>query len=116
MCSHSEENDTECLGVFSEKVKLFPRNNPEKLKIPHMGWNTVHQLQGRLWEGISAESYVYFVHSYYVESSTLSNANADYIIPFTAGIQKDNYYAVQFHPEKSEKIGERLLENFLKAP
>lgn len=111
MCSYSEENDTQCLGIFEEKVKLFPQK--EGFKIPHMGWNNIFQLKSSLFEGIEENSYTYFAHSYYVEPSAYSIANTDYILPFCVGIQKDNFSAVQFHPEKSEKIGAKILENFL---
>jgi glutamine amidotransferase len=112
MCSYSEENDTPCLGIFQEKVRLFPRN--QGFKIPHMGWNTVKNLQSPLWAGIPENSYMYFVHSYYVEASPHSVADCDYIIPFTASMHRDNFYAAQFHPEKSDKMGAKLIENFLK--
>lgn len=114
MCSHSEENDTSCLGVFSEQVKLFvPNSENTQMKVPHMGWNTLSNLKTSLFEGLSASDYVYFVHSYYVEQSEDTAAVCEYGAPFSASLQKDNFYAVQFHPEKSAKAGAKILENFL---
>ncbi|NJO02053.1 MAG: imidazole glycerol phosphate synthase subunit HisH [Bacteroidia bacterium] len=113
MCQHSEENDTPCLGLFLEKVKRFPSDGTQRFKIPHMGWNTLNALEGDLFQGIDPGSYVYFVHSYYVEASDHTAALTDYIVPYSAGLHKDNFYAVQFHPEKSEKVGSRILQNFI---
>jgi glutamine amidotransferase len=118
MCAHSEENNTDCLGVFSEQVKLFtpPKNMSGQtvLKVPHMGWNTLKALKGSLFDGLGSESYVYFVHSYYVEASQHTTAVCEYGLPFSAALQKNNFYAVQFHPEKSASAGAKILENFLK--
>ncbi len=113
MCSYSEENDTPCLGMFQNKVLKF---SPQKKsdKVPQMGWNLLTNPQGPLFENLPAEPYVYFVHSYYVELGSFTIAGADYITPFTAALQNDNFYATQFHPEKSGKVGEKILENFLK--
>lgn len=111
MCSYSEEDDTTCLNVFSEKVIHFPKNRKEK--VPHMGWNKITTLKSPLFKDLQEESYVYFVHSYYVEQSGYTTANTDYILPFSAAIHKDNFYAVQFHPEKSEKTGAKILQNFI---
>jgi glutamine amidotransferase len=109
MCAHSEENDTECLGVFDNQIKKFP----PKDKVPHMGWNTISNLSNGLFKGIENGSYVYFVHSFYAELSDTMIAQTEYILPFASALQKDNYYAVQFHPEKSGKIGAQILRNFL---
>ena len=109
MCAHSEENDTECLGVFDNQIKKFPPKN----KVPHMGWNTISNLSNGLFKGIENGSYVYFVHSFYAELSETMIAQTEYILPFASALQKDNYYAVQFHPEKSGKIGAQILRNFL---
>lgn len=109
MCSYSEENNTPCLGVFSNTIKKFP----PKDKVPHMGWNTINNLSNGLFKGIENGSYVYFVHSYYAEISDTMIGQTEYILPFTSALQKDNYYAVQFHPEKSGKIGAQILRNFL---
>ncbi|MCD6441027.1 MAG: imidazole glycerol phosphate synthase subunit HisH [Candidatus Marinimicrobia bacterium] len=109
MCRYSEENDTECLGIFDTAVRRFP---PQE-KVPHMGWNTIDSLKGDLFSDIASGSYVYFVHSYYAELSEYTVATTSYILPFSAALQKDNFYAVQFHPEKSGMVGEQILRNFL---
>ena len=110
LCKHSEENDTECLGVFDIEVKKFE----PKLKVPQMGWNTLNETKGALFEDLDDEPYVYFVHSYYAELSEYTVAVTDYVNPFSAALQKDNFYALQAHPEKSGEIGEKILENFLR--
>ncbi len=110
MCKHSEENDTDCLGIFDIEVKKFE----PKLKVPQMGWNTLNDTKSMLFEGLGDEPYVYFVHSYYAELSAYTTATTDYINPFSAALQKDNFYALQAHPEKSGKVGEKILENFLR--
>jgi imidazole glycerol-phosphate synthase subunit HisH len=109
MCKYSEENDTECLGIFDANVKKFP---PEEL-VPHMGWNNLENLKGSLFNRINDKDNVYFVHSYYAELSEETIAKCQYILPFSAAMQKDNFYATQFHPEKSAWVGERILKNFL---
>lgn len=109
MCRHSEEADTRCLGIFDTEVRLFPPVD----KIPHMGWNNFFTLKGDLFRGVSPEDDVYFVHSYYPEISIFTTATCDYILPFSAAMEKDNFYATQFHPEKSADIGEIILQNFL---
>lgn len=109
MCSYSEENDTTCLNIFSEKVKRFPSSG----LVPHMGWNDFTRLDGPLFEGISIDQNMYFVHSYAAEIGKDTIAETDYLIPFTSGLHKDNFYGVQFHPEKSADVGEQLLRNFL---
>jgi glutamine amidotransferase len=109
MCRHSEEADTRCLGIFDSEVRLFPPVD----KIPHMGWNNFFTLKGDLFRGVSPEDDVYFVHSYYPEISIFTTATCDYILPFSAAMEKDNFYATQFHPEKSADIGEIILQNFL---
>lgn len=110
MCSHSEENNTTCLGIFNEQVKLFKPVNNEK--VPHMGWNSLTLTNGWLDERVN-EQYVYFVHSYYVPVNPHTTAITDYILPFSSAIKKDNFYAVQFHPEKSSAMGEIVLRSFL---
>tara|TARA_R110002072_G_scaffold19972_2_gene73484 strand:- start:704 stop:1285 length:582 start_codon:yes stop_codon:yes gene_type:complete len=110
MCEHSEEGDTDCLGIFNERVKRFPT---AKEKIPHMGWNNCSELKNPLFKGISTADDFYFVHSYYAELGTQTIAQCNYILPFSAALQKDNFYAVQFHPEKSAEIGQLLIQNFL---
>ncbi|MCE7990678.1 MAG: imidazole glycerol phosphate synthase subunit HisH [Roseivirga sp.] len=109
MCRHSEENDTDCLGIFDIEVKKFE----PKLKVPQMGWNTLTQMNSPLFKGIAEESYVYFVHSYYAELSDQTIANTDYVNSFSAALHKDNFYALQAHPEKSGKVGAKIIENFL---
>ena len=112
LCAHSEEGDVDCLGVFDAQVRRFaPALQADK--VPHMGWNNFTSVSGDLFRGISAEEYVYFVHSYYVEPSPYAAATTDYILPFTSAMQRDNFFAAQFHPEKSGAVGERLLNNFL---
>jgi glutamine amidotransferase len=109
MCRHSEERDTKCLGIFDADVKLFPPVD----KIPHMGWNNCLTLKGDLFKGISVNDDLYYVHSYYAEISSCTLATCDYILPFSAAMQKGNFYATQFHPEKSAEKGEKILKNFL---
>jgi len=112
MCAFSEENKTECLGIFKQHVLKFPEL--EGFKVPQIGWNNITQLKSPLFEGVSEDAYVYFVHSYYVENCTDAIAVTDYTRLYSAAIQKDNFYAVQFHPEKSGDAGQRILENFIK--
>ena len=109
MCKHSEENDTDCLGIFDLNVIRFE----PKLKVPHMGWNKLFDTQGLLFDGFPVEAFIYFVHSYYCELGPETIAKSDYINPFSAALHKDNFYAIQGHPEKSGQTGQRLLENFL---
>jgi len=109
MCRFSEEGDTKCLGIFDTDVRLFPPVD----KIPHMGWNNFLTIKGDLFKGITLNDNVYYVHSYYAEISSGTLATCDYILPFSAAMQKDNYYATQFHPEKSADKGEIILKNFL---
>ena len=112
MCSRSEEGDVDCLGIFQTDVKRFHPQQHED-KVPHMGWNTLTETRGDLFKGFDKEEFVYFVHSFYVPVNECTAAQAQYIHPFSAAIQKDNFYATQFHPEKSGKTGERILTNFL---
>jgi len=109
LCRHSEEGDTPCLGIFDAEVKLFP----PKDKVPHIGWNNCDSLAGRLLKGITTNEDFYFVHSYYAEMCEHTAAVCDYILPFSAALEKDNFFAVQFHPEKSAGAGETILKNFL---
>ncbi|MFM7857824.1 MAG: imidazole glycerol phosphate synthase subunit HisH, partial [Flammeovirgaceae bacterium] len=110
MCAHSEENDTPCLGIFTETVRLFKPMHGEK--VPHMGWNSVSLLNGWLSKKLEGE-FLYFVHSYFVPVNNYTVAITDYIQPFSAAIQKNNFYAVQFHPEKSSESGELVVKDFL---
>jgi len=116
MCSHSEENDTDCLNIFPEKVKKFIVQPAEYgiYKVPHMGWNSVSGLKTPLFNNISDDEYFYFVHSFYATIGADTNATCNYLVPFSAALQHDNFYATQFHPEKSGKAGAKILENFLK--
>jgi glutamine amidotransferase len=109
MCRHSEENNTDCLGIFDLKVRKFP----PKDKVPHMGWNKLAGMQGHLFQGIDHEAFIYFVHSYYAEIGVDTCAISNYINPFSAALQKENFYAIQGHPEKSGNTGQKILENFL---
>jgi glutamine amidotransferase len=112
MCSHSEENDTPCLGIFDQKVKLFPQ---QEFKIPQIGWNNIADLKTYLFQEVPEQAYMYFVHSYYVESCADAIAKTDYVIEYSSAIQKNNFFAVQFHPEKSGEFGQKILENFIKG-
>lgn len=114
LCRHSEEGDADCLGIFDAEVKRFVPGCTG-LKVPHMGWNTLTHTRSMLFEGFTQEeeAYVYFVHSFYVPVQEHTVAVTDYIHPFSAALQKDNFFATQFHPEKSGKTGERILRNFL---
>ena len=109
MCSYTEEGDTKCLGIFETDVRLFPPVD----KIPHMGWNNFLTMKGDLFTGISLEDDVYYVHSYYSEICSFTSATCNYILPFSAALQNENFYATQFHPEKSAGVGEKILQNFL---
>lgn len=111
MCDYSEENDTACIGILGASVKKFRDNT---LKIPHVGWSRIFNLESYLFDGVEEESYVYFVHSYYVEAGNYTIARADYSMPFSAAVQKENFFATQFHPEKSGKTGEQILKNFIR--
>ena len=109
MCESSEEGDTSCLGIFQIKVRKFPPLQ----KVPHMGWNNFSKLKGDLFNGIDQLKDMYFVHSYFAGINDQTIANCDYIQPFSAALNNGNYFATQFHPEKSGRVGERLLQNFL---
>jgi glutamine amidotransferase len=109
MCRYSEEGDTKCLGIFDAQVRLFPPVD----KIPHMGWNNCLTLKGDLFKGISLDDDLYYVHNYYAEISSDTLATCEYILSFSAAMNKDNFYATQFHPEKSAMTGEKILKNFL---
>lgn len=112
MCKHSEEGNVDGLGIFNENVKRFISLKHED-KVPHMGWNTIKTMDDSLFAGFTGEEYVYFVHSYYVPVNAHTVAVTDYIHPFSAALHKDNFYATQFHPEKSGSVGEHILRNFL---
>ena len=110
LCAHSEENDTECLGIFPIRVKKFPPLN----KVPHVGWNNLENLQSPLLEGLDDTAFVYYVHSYYAElDEQYTIATSHYINDFSALLHRDNFYAMQAHPEKSGMSGDKILTNFL---
>lgn len=109
MCNKTDEGNTKCLGIFNTDVKLFP----PKEKVPHMGWNNFESLKGELFKDVEKSDDVYYVHAYYAEWSDEAIAICNYIVPFSTALQKDNFYATQFHPEKSAGVGEQILKNFL---
>lgn len=111
LCSYSEEGDTKCLGVFDTCVKKFQAS--ESVKVPHMGWNAISNLDSKLFKGIDEGSYVYFVHSYRPELCTDTIATSNHGGLFSAALKYENFYGTQFHPEKSGDTGERILANFL---
>lgn len=112
MCAYSEENETQCLGIFRETVRRF-KGGQEGLKVPQIGWNNIYGLRTSLFEAVPAQTYCYFVHSYYAQAGDHTIAMADYGISYSAALQKGNFYGVQFHPEKSAQAGEQILKNFL---
>ncbi len=113
MCTYSEENDTECLGIFSEKVKKFIPLAAEPLKVPQVGWNNIYDLSSPLFAGIPEKSYCYFVHGYYAKLGATTIAKANYVQPYSSALHRNNFYGVQFHPEKSAGTGEQILKNFI---
>ncbi len=110
LCKSSEEGNTECLGIFDNQIKLFTGD----IKVPQIGWNTIYDLKTNLFEGIKENEYMYLVHSYYAEISNHTISKTDYGIKYSTSLQKNNFYGVQFHPEKSSDAGQKLLENFIK--
>lgn len=114
LCRHSEEGDTECIGIFPIDVKRFRPQRHED-KVPAMGWNDLHitSTTNGIFKGFGEHPYVYFVHSYYVPVCEWTIATADYILPYSAALRKDNFWATQFHPEKSGNVGEQIIKNFL---
>ena len=112
LCRHSEEGDVDCIGIFDVDVKRFlPKRHEDK--VPAMGWNEIYDLKSDLYKGLGEHPYTYFVHSYYVPLCEDTVATANYILPYSASLHKDNFYTCQFHPEKSGKVGEMILKNFL---
>lgn len=109
MCRNNEEGNTQGMGIFDVDVKRFPARGI----VPHMGWNAISEFKSTVFSGVEEKSDVYFIHSYYCELSENTTALCDYILPFSASLQKNNFYAMQFHPEKSGATGSRLLQNFL---
>ena len=112
MCRHSEEGDVDCLNLFDARVKRFVP--AADLKVPHMGWNTIGNLESKLFKGIEGGEYVYFVHSYYPELCTDTIATSRHGVMFSAALKYETFYGTQFHPEKSGDVGERIIENFLR--
>jgi len=112
MCTHSTENDTACLGIFEEQVKQFETSDPS-IKVPQIGWNTITALKTPLFKGIAENSFAYFVHGYYAAKGKHTIATTNYIQDYSSALQKDNFYGVQFHPEKSARVGEQIIQNFL---
>lgn len=112
MCAYSEENDTTCLGIFEEQVKLF-KPTTAAIKVPQMGWNNITHLKTDLFNGVSENSYTYFVHGYYAALGDHTIATTNYVLPYSSALHKDNFYGVQFHPEKSARVGEQIIQNFI---
>ena len=112
MCKHSAENDTNCLGIFEEQVMAF-KATENTTKVPQIGWNTITNLKTELFNGVPENSFVYFVHGYYAGLGDNTIATTDYIQAYSSGLHKNNFYGVQFHPEKSAEVGEQIIQNFL---
>ena len=115
MCSHSEENNTDCLKIFDEEVKHFKNSAVmnEGIKIPQIGWNNIYNLRSGLFKGVEENSYCYFVHGYYAAMGEHTIATTDYIYPYSSALRKNNFFGVQFHPEKSATAGEKIIRNFV---
>jgi len=112
MCKHSAENDTNCLGIFEEQVMAF-KATENTTKVPQIGWNTITNLKTELFNGVPENSFAYFVHGYYAGLGENTIATTDYIQAYSSGLHKNNFYGVQFHPEKSASVGEQIIQNFL---
>jgi imidazole glycerol-phosphate synthase subunit HisH len=112
LCNYSEENNTECLGIFDEQVKRFNAEG-SGLKVPQIGWNNISSLKTDLFKAVDESCYCYFVHSYYAALGEHTIATTDYTLPYSSALQKNNFYGVQFHPEKSAATGEKILKNFI---
>jgi len=110
MCKYSEEGSTNCLGIFDNNIKLFSGD----VKVPQIGWNNIYDLRTNLFQGIKENEYMYLVHSYYADISEQTIAKTNYGIEYSSSLQKNNFYGVQFHPEKSSDAGQQLLKNFIK--
>ncbi|HMH23229.1 MAG TPA: imidazole glycerol phosphate synthase subunit HisH [Puia sp.] len=113
MCRYSEENDTECMGIFGEEVKKFVPGAAGTLKVPQIGWNNIYDLKSGLFDAVAENSYCYFVHGYYAALGDHTIGTTDYVQPYSSALRKGNFYGVQFHPEKSAQVGERILKNFI---
>ena len=112
MCKHSAENDTTCLGIFDEQVLAF-KTTENTFKVPQIGWNNIANFKTELFNGVLENSYTYFVHGFYAGLGDNTIATTDYIQPYSSALQKNNFYGVQFHPEKSAAVGEQIIQNFL---
>jgi len=112
MCKHSAENDTNCLGIFEEQVMVF-KATENTTKVPQIGWNTITNLKTELFNGVSENNFAYFVHGYYAGLGENTIATTDYIQAYSSALHKNNFYGVQFHPEKSASVGEQIIQNFL---
>lgn len=112
LCDHSEENNTTCLGIVPVKVKKF-QSGTDIIKIPQVGWNTIYALKSNLFDGVTENSYIYNVHSYYAGDSEYTIAKCNYGVEYAAAVKKDNFYGVQFHTEKSAETGDKIIKNFL---
>lgn len=117
LCGHSEENNTDCIGIFSGRVRKFPaapgENAGGRWKVPQIGWNNISGLRSPLFKGVPENAFMYFVHSYYAEPGEHTIATTEYTLPYSSAMHKDNFYGVQFHPEKSAEAGQKILENFI---
>jgi len=113
MCKYSEENATDCLGIFNEEVKKYSQPPKGSFKVPQIGWNTIYDLKSDLFEGVKEDSFCYFVHSYYASLGEHTIATTNYVQPYSSALRRDNFFGVQFHPEKSAEVGEIILRNFL---
>lgn len=114
MCKYSEENSTDCLGIFDEQVKAFTTSATNSIKIPQIGWNNIYRLKSELFDDVNENSFCYFVHGYYAALGNHTIATTEYGIEYSSALNKDNFYGTQFHPEKSADIGEKILNNFIK--
>jgi imidazole glycerol-phosphate synthase subunit HisH len=116
MCRYSEENETDCLGIFDEEVRRFPQSPKGGYKVPQIGWNNIYNLKTDLFRDVKENSFCYFVHSYYASIGEHTIATTNYIRPYSSALRKNNFYGVQFHPEKSAEVGESILRNFALNP
>lgn len=118
LCNHSEEEDTAALGLIPVQIKKFRSGDgrDKALKVPQVGWNNIYNLKSPLFAGVPEDSFIYNVHSYYAEQSEYTIASCDYGVSYAAAVQKNNFYGVQFHTEKSAEVGDKILKNFLTLP
>ena len=115
MCRYSTENDTTCLGIFDEEVRKFESPSISQFKVPQIGWNNIYDLKTPLFASVEDGSFCYFVHGYYAALGEHTIATTNYIKPYSSGLHKNNFYGVQFHPEKSAKAGQQILQNFISS-